>query len=92
MTPAGTGPEAQSWMEQNDKNLIETLCRGTGEAVLKEALTNRSACGAGALAALKGAMAYTGSPNGHLIHYSTSFDVEHESHFHRAVGYAGIIF
>jgi AmmeMemoRadiSam system protein B len=92
MTPAGTGPQAKAWMEQNDKNLIEILCRGTGEAVLNEAQANRNACGAGALAALKGAISYTGSPEGHLIRYATSFDVESASVFRMAVGYAGVVF
>ncbi|MFC1619187.1 AmmeMemoRadiSam system protein B [Candidatus Neomarinimicrobiota bacterium] len=92
MTPAGTGPEAQAWMQQNDKNLINKLCHDTGEAVLSEAQANRNACGAGALAALKGAMANTGLPEGRLIRYATSFDVEPESVFRWAVGYAGVVF
>lgn len=92
MTPAGTGPKAKDWMEQNDRRLIDKLCHDTGKAVLNEALANRNACGAGALAALKGAMAATGSFEGRLIRYATSFDAEPESVFYRAVGYAGVVF
>jgi AmmeMemoRadiSam system protein B len=92
MAPVGTGPPAKAWMEANDQRIIEKLCHDTGESVLNEALANRSACGAGALAALKGAMAALGIPEGHLVQYATSFDMEDESVFQRAVGYAGIVF
>lgn len=92
MAPAGSGPQAKDWMEQNDRRLIDKLCNDTGEVVLNEALANRNACGAGALAALKGAMAASGSPEGRLVRYATSFDVEPESVFYRAVGYAGVVF
>lgn len=92
LTPAGTGDRAQAWMKQNDEQLIDKLCHGTGDEVLEEALTNHNACGAGALAALKGAMSQIGSPAGHLIRYATSFELERESVFRRAVGYAGIVF
>lgn len=90
--PAGTGPEARTWMENNDRRLIDTLCRGTGEEVLREAHTHLNACGPGALAALKGAMTALGASEGHLIQYTTSFDVEPEPVFRQAVGYAGVVF
>jgi AmmeMemoRadiSam system protein B len=92
MVPAGTGPAAQAWMEENDRRLIDILCKGTGEEVLAEATAHRNACGAGALAALKGAMMSLGRPEGHLIEYTTSHDVEQEPVFQRAVGYAGVVF
>ena len=92
LAPAGTGPEARAWMEHNDRRLINVLCRGTGEEVLNEALTHHNACGPGALAALKGALAALGAPNGRLIQYATSFDAEPEPVFRRAVGYAGVVF
>ena len=90
--PAGRGPEARAWMENNDRRLIDTLCRGSGEELLQEARTNLNACGAGALAALKGAMTALGAPDGRLIQYATSFDVEPEPVFRQAVGYAGVVF
>ncbi|UCD36836.1 MAG: AmmeMemoRadiSam system protein B [Fidelibacterota bacterium] len=92
LTPAGSGPEAQAWMEVNDRRLIDLLCQGTGEEVLTEARTHHNACGAGALAALKAAMTTLEVPNGHLILYSTSYDAEPERVFRRAVGYAGVVF
>ena len=92
LAPAGTGPEARTWMEENDRRLIDTLCRGSGEEVLNEARTHLNACGAGALAALKGAMTVLGAPQGRLIQYATSFDVEPEPVFRQAVGYAGVVF
>lgn len=92
LTPAGTGAKARAWMEDNDRRLIDTLCRGTGEEVLKEARTHQNACGPGALAALKGAMTQLGAPEGRLIMYATSYEVERESVFRRAVGYAGVVF
>ena len=92
LAPAGTGPEARAWMENNDRRLIDTLCRGSGEDVLDEARTHLNACGAGALAALKGAMTALGASEGRLIQYATSFDVEPEPVFRQAVGYAGVVF
>ncbi len=92
LAPAGTGPEARTWMEENDRRLIDTLCHGSGEEVLNEARTHLNACGAGALAALKGAMTVLGAPQGRLIQYATSFDVEPEPVFRQAVGYAGVVF
>ena len=92
LAPAGRGPEARAWMENNDRRLIDTLCGGSGEELLQEARTNLNACGAGALAALKGAMTALGAPDGRLIQYATSFDVEPEPVFRQAVGYAGVVF
>lgn len=92
LAPAGTGPEARAWMENNDRRLIDILCRGTGEEVLREAQTDLNACGPGALAALKGAMTALGASEGRLIEYATSFDVEPEPVFRQAVGYAGVVF
>ncbi|MBA7669207.1 hypothetical protein ES703_77335 [subsurface metagenome] len=92
LAPAGTGPEARTWMEENDRRLIDTLCRGSGEEVLNEARTHLNACGAGALAALKGAMTVLAASEGRLIQYATSFDVEPEPVFRQAVGYAGVVF
>lgn len=90
--PAGVGTRAEAWMRQNDQRLIDTLCRGTAEGVLSEARARFNACGAGALSALKAAMAATGSVEGHLIQYTTSFNVEQQQIFRRAVGYAGVVF
>ncbi len=92
LTPAGSGPKARAWMEANDRRLIEVLCQGSGEEVLEEARTSRNACGSGALAALKGAMAVLSASEGQLIEYTTSYDVEPEPVFRQAVGYAGVVF
>ncbi|UCH63693.1 MAG: AmmeMemoRadiSam system protein B [Fidelibacterota bacterium] len=92
LIPAGKGPEAKVWMENNDQRLIDSLYRGTGEEVLHEARTHLNACGAGALAALKGVMTVLGAPEGRLIEYATSFDAEPEPVFRQAVGYAGVVF
>jgi len=90
--PVGEGPEAQAWMRRQDMRLIHALCHGSAEDVLNEALAQRSACGPGALAALKAAVAEVGAPQGQLIRYATSFDIEHQTVFRRAVGYAGVVF
>ena len=92
MAPAGTGAKAQAWLEANDQRLIDLLCHGTDEEVLTEALAHRNACGAGALVALKGAMAVLGVPEGHLIEYTTSHRVMQDRVFQQAVGYAGVVF
>ncbi|MFB0515141.1 MAG: AmmeMemoRadiSam system protein B [Candidatus Neomarinimicrobiota bacterium] len=92
LTPAGSGPRAQAWMEDNDRHLIDILCHGTGEEVLREALNHHNACGSGALAALKGAMKELNAAQGRLVLYATSYAVEPEPVFRQAVGYAGVVF
>jgi len=92
LAPAGTGPKAKAWMEDNDQRLIDLLCRGTGEELLREAHSHHNACGPGALAALKGALAALGVPEGRLIEYTTSYEVEPGPVFRHAVGYAGVVF
>ncbi len=89
---AGTGDPAERWMEANDRRMIETLCSGSGAAVLVEAGRHMNACGPGALAALKEALLVMDRQHGQLVEYATSHDIAPDALFQRAVGYAGIVF
>jgi AmmeMemoRadiSam system protein B len=92
LAPAEAGPDAQAWMRANDQRIIDILCHGTAAEVLEEALGHQNACGPGALAALKAAMQTRNAGEGILVEYATSYDVEPDQIFSRAVGYAGVVF
>ena len=59
--PAGHGEKGIRWAKNvNDRRFVELVVNCSAEAVVAEAATHRNACGAGAVAALLGAMAATG--------------------------------
>jgi MEMO1 family protein len=91
-TPYGYGSEAKKWMRENDLRMIELALTMKSADIRKEAERNRNACGAGALAATVSAARAMGAAQGHLIEYTTSYDVMPEGEFQMAVGYAGIVF
>lgn len=91
-TPYGYGSQAKELMRDNDRKMIELILSMKSGAILKEAELNRNACGPGALAATVSAATSMGAGNGHLIEYTTSYDVMPEGDFRMAVGYAGIVF
>jgi AmmeMemoRadiSam system protein B len=91
-TPYGYGDEAKRRMRENDFRMIELAVNMKSSEVGKEAERNRNACGAGALAATVSAAGAMGAEKGHLIEYTTSYDVMPEGEFEMAVGYAGIVF
>lgn len=91
-TPYGYGDEAKRRMRENDLRMIELAVHMNSAEVGKEAERNRNACGPGALAATVSAAGAMGAGKGHLIEYTTSYDVMPEGEFEMAVGYAGIVF
>ncbi len=91
-TPYGYGNEARKRMKENDFRIIELAVNMRSAEIGEEAERNRNACGSGALAATVSAAEVMGARKGHLIQYTTSYDVMREDEFVMAVGYAGIIF
>ena len=91
-TPYGYGEEAKKRMEESDRRIIELALLMRSAAVIREAQKNHNACGSGALAATVAAAEVLGAGEGHLIEYTTSYDVMPQGEFQMAVGYAGILF
>jgi AmmeMemoRadiSam system protein B len=91
-TPYGYGSEAKRLMRENDLRMIELARSMKSGDIMREAERNRNACGPGALAATVSAARAMGAGRGHLIEYTTSYDVIPEGEFQMAVGYAGIVF
>jgi len=92
MTPAGIGPKAERWMEENDHRMIDLIERLECTEIVPEAESRQNACGAGAVAAVVGSALAKGATRGELIEYTTSHrELSDGSSFSMAVGYAGII-
>jgi AmmeMemoRadiSam system protein B len=91
-TPRGYGPEGFDWMKRNDGRIIELASKLKAEQIVPEANENQNACGAGAMAATVAAARTLGSANGHVIEYTTSYDIMPERTFRMGVGYVGMIF
>lgn len=90
--PFGYGKEAKRRMKENDYRMIELAINMKSSEIRKEAESNRNACGPGALAATVSAAGAMGVAKGHLLEYTTSYDVMPDGEFEMAVGYAGILF
>ncbi len=90
--PRGLGPDALKWFKENDARIIDLAVRMKGEEIVAEARGSQNACGSGAMAATVSAAKALGAEKGHLLEYTTSYDVYKEREFHMGVGYAGIIF
>ncbi len=90
--PEGTGPDAERWMRQNDRRMIDRLLRADAEGIVPEAFARRNACGPGALSALLAAVRESGIEMGYLVGYTSSHDQEPDTWFTSGVGYAGIVY
>lgn len=90
--PAGYGPDAYSWMKENDRHIIMLAEQMKSQEILTEASVNHNACGPGAMAAAVAAAKAMGAMKGNLIEYTTSYDVMPEGEFVMAVGYTGMVF
>ena len=91
-SPWGYGQAAHRAMRENDAALLRLAEDMAADAVVPEARRSHSACGPGALAATVAAATILGAERGHLVEYTTSFDVVPDSEFRMAVGYAGILY
>ena len=96
-TPQGSGPEAVRWVrEENDRRMLDLMVRLDAEGAVPEAASHRNACGAGAVAATMAAAREMGAEGGHLVQYTTSFDVMRDrlgrTDYDATVGYGGVVF
>lgn len=94
-TPHGEGPAALEWAQRvNDRRMIELMINMRAEEVVEEAMTNRNACGSGAVAATIAACREAGATQGRLVWHTTSNEVLRDRYgeMDDAVGYAGVVF
>jgi MEMO1 family protein len=90
--PAGYGSGAHDWVRLNDARILRLAEEMKASEILGEARHHHNACGAGALAATVEASRTLGARRGHLVEYTTSYDVAPEGTFRMAVGYGGLLF
>jgi AmmeMemoRadiSam system protein B len=93
--PAGYGSRAHEWMQANDRRMVDRAVRMEAAEIIPESLRHHNACGPGAIAATVAAASEMSAERGHLMNYTTSFDVAPDyenAEFRMAVGYAGILY
>ncbi len=92
LAPAGEGPAGFEWCRENDHRLLRLVLDLRDEEIVPQAMRDRSACGAGALAAATAFAAHAGCACGELLEYATSHDLQPRDNSSIAVGYASLIF
>ena len=90
--PAGAGQPGLDWARKNDAQLLQLAQNLQAEELLLTADRQRSACGAGAIAAAITFAAALGATRGELLHYTTSYDVRPSGRPSEVVGYGAMIF
>lgn len=90
--PVGTGDAAHAWSKANDRTLIEHMLELNAEAVVPTAQRDRSACGAGAVAATVAYARAAGCTRGELLEHTTSYEIMPQSGAGRFVGYGAVVF
>ncbi len=89
-TPKGRAAQAIDWVKkENDKAAVELMLDCHAEKLIRHAANNKSACSAGAPAAVIETVRREGVSNGELVDYYTSYDVMPNESF---VGYAGVLY
>jgi AmmeMemoRadiSam system protein B len=74
--PAGHGAAGVRWAKEvNDRRFVDLIARQRVDEVVPEAALHRNACGAGAVAALLGAMDYQGRGGYVELRHTTSAEV-----------------
>jgi len=90
--PMGEGAEGLRWAkEENDRRMLDLVCRMEAEAVVEEARSRRNACGGGAIAALLAACRVLGARRGEVLEHTTSAEVLGGGQEGDAVGYGGVV-
>lgn len=92
MAPAGVGEGALRWVHTNDARVLDLMARLQGDAILHEVETHHNACGAGAVAATIGYAVTMGAARGHIVHYTTSYEVSPLGPASDMVGYGAVVF
>ncbi len=90
--PAGSGTEAHAWSLENDRKLLRLMESLDAEAVVPRAKSDRSACGAGAVAASVACARAGGCPGGVVLEHTTSHEVMPRGDPDMFVGYAAVVF
>jgi AmmeMemoRadiSam system protein B len=90
--PQGYGSRALKWLKENDARIIKLCLEMKAEDIVEEAMVDKNACGAGAMAATVAAAKALGAKKGVLVEHTTSYDVLPEGDFDMGVGYVGIVF
>ncbi len=90
--PAGSGAGALEWAKENDERLLELIVKMDAASVIPTARKDRSACGAGAVAATVSFARAAGCRKGVVLDYSSSFDRHPEPNPQLFVGYAAVGF
>ena len=90
--PVGEGQQALRWSKENDRRLLDLALALKADEVVPTALQDRSACGAGALAAAVAFAGESGCRGGELLAHTTSFEVIPHERADMFVGYAALVF
>lgn len=94
-TPKGIGAEGLAWAKDvNDRRMIELMLAMRSQDAVEEAVTNRNACGGGAIAATLAACEAFGATRAMLLEHTTSHEVGRsflDEPQRDSVGYAGIV-
>ena len=92
----GVGPASEAYARKNDTQLLDVIATMNPRDVLREAITNRSACGSGAIAATLAACLALGATAAQLLEYTNSYTLTHQSDPQdpddTCVGYASVLF
>ncbi len=92
LTPAGAGQKALDWGKENDRRLLERMEAMEAEAIVPTAERDRSACGAGAVAATVAYARVGGCARGIVLEHITSHDVMPDGEASHFVGYGAVVF
>src|SRR5262249_7614038 len=75
-SPHGVGPDGLRWAKDvNDRRMIDLMLAMREADAVKEAVSNRNACGAGAVAATIAACKTFGASQATLLEHTTSYEV-----------------
>lgn len=91
-SPSGEGHAAHEWSKQNDRRLLDRVTAMDAESVLPIAAQDRSACGAGAVAATVAYARARGCSQGILLEHTTSYEVMPDGQPSHFVGYGAVLF
>jgi MEMO1 family protein len=90
--PVGIGQRGLDFAHKNDTQLLLLAQNLQADELLLTAERQRSACGAGAIAAAITFAAAMGATRGELLHYTTSYEVMPSGHPSELVGYGAMAF
>ena len=95
-TWGGRHEQGVAWTESNDRRMIRIIEAMQADRIVPEALQNRNACGAGAIAAAVAACRQMGATRGVCLDYTNSYRVVHQMYpaelDDTTVGYASVVF